>query len=187
MIDIESYDILSSNCATLQDLSGDTSGSQVLYMTTSSIKAISFDDVKTKYTGHLSLSNNLASSVDALAVIGNQDVFIEFKNGKMCNEKQNVKNKVRDSLLILNDILKWTISDTRENLSFILVYNESKNPCRHSSASQQIISNHIMSQANTEEIKFGLDVFLTLYFKEVHTYTEAEFEAYLSRHTMCLE
>lgn len=181
MINVDLYDILSHNKSTLKELSKDTSGDEVIYMTESSLEAISFDHVKTEYTNRLELSEETARSVDALAFIGSSNVFIEFKNGDMRNEKQKVKTKIRDSLLILSDIIKCDISFTRENLSFILVYNKDKNSRSHGPNSRQAISEHIMNQANIEEIRFGLDIFPTLYFKEVHTYNEEEFEAYLSR------
>lgn len=181
MIDVYAYDILTNNRATLKELSKDTSGDKVVYMTESSIDAIDFDHVKTEYTNRLKLSEESASSVDALACIGSNCVFVEFKNGNMQSEKRKVKNKVRDSLLVLCDIIKRDISFTRENMSFILVYNKEKNTHPHNTNSRCAISEHIMKQANIEEIRFGLDIFQTLYFKEVHTYNEDEFEAYLSR------
>lgn len=181
MIDVDAYDILSRNRTTLKELSKDTSGDEVIYMTESSLEAIDFDHVKTEYTNSLNLSEESASSLDALAFIGSSSLFIEFKNGNMHNEKRKVKDKIRDSLLILSDIIKCDISFTRENLSFILVYNKDKTSRSHGPNSRQAISEHIMNKANIEEIRFGLDVFPILYFKEVHTYNEEEFEAYLSR------
>lgn len=179
MGDINEPDIFSHSESTLRELSKDTSGIEVVYMTKSLHSAINFDKVKTEYTNLLGLSEECASSVDALMYNGKDAIFIEFKNGNMKNERQKVKTKVRDSLLILCDIMKWDISYTRKNISFILVYNETKNSNVHNF--RNVISDHIMQQANTEKIRFGLDGFQTLYFKEVHTYNEEEFEAYLER------
>ena len=53
---------------------------------------------------------------------------LEFKNGQMQNGKiYNVYNKIYDSLLMFNDIVKENISFCRQNVYFVLVYNEEKN------------------------------------------------------------
>lgn len=46
-------------------------------------------------------------------------------------------NKIYDSLLIFNDIVHQNISFYRENLYFILVYNESKNGYEECEAKQE--------------------------------------------------
>lgn len=182
MIDILKYDIFSNNLSALKELSKDTSDkNDIKYMTESSLEAVNFDHVKTEYVNNLGLSEELARSIDALAFINNETVFIEFKNGNMQNEKQSIKHKVKDSLLILCDIIKSNISYTRHEINFILVYNKEKNSRSHKESSKAMISNHIMEQANAEKIKFGLEVFKDIYFKEVHTYSEAEFEEYLCK------
>ena len=72
------------------------------------------------------LSEECAASVDALLETDENIAFVEFKNGKVNN--RNIKDKIRDSLLLFCDLTKQTISDTRKNLDFIVVYNEEKNP-----------------------------------------------------------
>jgi hypothetical protein len=69
---------------------------------------------------------------------------------------------------------KKNISFTRKNLDYILVYNEKKN-------SKSEIVAHIAKKAKTEQIKYGLERFKKYFFKEVHTYTEKEFEEYLTK------
>lgn len=180
MFDVTEYEVFNSRKSTLKNLSKDDSNlNDVVYMTESSLEAIDFDKVKTAYINCLGLSEEKAKSFDALAFMGDGGVFIEFKNGNMKNEKQSVKIKIRDSLLIFCDIVKCHISDTRENFSFILVYNKEKNSNSHDSTSRTAISNHLMNQANMEIVRFGLEKFQDLYFKEVHTYNEEEFEEYL--------
>ena len=93
----------------------------------------------------------------------------------MKGEKRNVKDKIRDSLLILFDLTKENISYSRKNIIFILVYNQSKNPLD----SRQKINQHFSSKAGAEVIRFDLEKYQTLFFKEVHTYTEEEFEKYI--------
>lgn len=55
----------------------------------------------------------------------NSIAFVEFKNGRVKN--QNVKNKLRDSLLIFLDVTGKTISYTRKHADFIVVYNAEEN------------------------------------------------------------
>lgn len=47
-------------------------------------------------------------------------------NGKVNN--RNIKDKLRDSLLIFGDITGSTVLTARENAVFIVVYNQEKNP-----------------------------------------------------------
>lgn len=100
-----------------------------------------------------------------------------------------VKEKIRDSLLLFCDITGMQISDTREWMEFILVYNISKNPMPNQleregvqeSNSRDVIAKYISKKAKEEFVRFDLKRFKTLYFKEVHTYSKEEFEEYLVR------
>ena len=162
------------------------------YMTESELPAIGFDTVKQSYAKLLGLHKGIVRSVDAL--LKNErtktDYLIEFKNGKIVTKKRElieendvliseIKEKIRDSLLIYNDINKTFISNTRNNVALILVYNESKNP--NVSESQQTIHKAVMSRAEEEIVRFKLSNFHKIYFKEVHTYTEAQFEDFLAK------
>ena len=114
----------------------------------------------------------------------NKIFFVEFKNGALEKNKKmifNVYNKIYDSLLIFNDIVHQNISFCRENLYFILVYNESKNSYEECETKQEdspkaMISKFIHNKAKKKFVRFGLDKFEKIYFKEVFTYTESEFE-----------
>lgn len=175
--------------STLKETSKDDSGgANVEYMTGSDIQVLNFDTVKTAYTNSLGLSEGAACSVDALLFKeqnstdeGSSDksvFFIEFKNGKIESQiKRNIANKVRDSLLIYNDIKKLSVEDMRKQAVFILVYNAAKNP----DSSRSSIAQSVMGRANQELIRFNLDRFKGLYFKEVHTYTENQFQSFLQR------
>lgn len=174
MININDYDILRNNRKSLKELSEDTANSE--YMTESTMEAIDFDTVKESYTRKLKLPMTNAFSVDAILCKDNKIIFIEFKNGFM--EKatiQNVHDKVRDSLLILNAITDINVCTTQKEAEFILVYNERKNN------SKKNITNSIMKKAKKEMILFGLHRFETLYFKDVHTYTKQEFNQYIKK------
>lgn len=93
----------------------------------------------------------------------------------------NVYNKIYDSLLMFNDIVKENISFCRQNVYFMLVYNENKNSClegekKQEDSSKATISKLIHNKANKKFVRFGLAQFEKLYFREVFTYTESEFE-----------
>lgn len=162
------------------------------YMTESELEAINFDRIKEKYAGQLGLDKGIVRSTDALLKCNGTGLlyFIEFKNGKLVRNSiskdkivddpikvAEIKEKVRDSLLIYNDITHSNISYTRNNAVFILVYNEQKNDRGNS---LNLIHNNIMRRAKKEEIRFQLACFEKIYFKEVHTYTESQFTEFLN-------
>lgn len=184
MNDLLSYDVFSQNISNIKDVSKDDSNPKnIIYMSESLKEVIDFDQVKTLYTNDLGLSEEVANSFDALALDDEFFAFIEFKNGKMKNEKQSVKNKIRDSLLIFCDITKKDISFTRNNMVFILVYNGDKNPLpnqlQDESSSRVGIGRHMAQKAKKEFVLFDLKRFERLYFKKVHTYTTEQFKEYL--------
>ena len=96
-------------------------------MCESDLQVINFDKVKTSYCNQRGLTEEKAHSVDAI-VNGPDDYtcMIEFKNGKIKNARENVQLKLRDSILILCDLCHCNISNTRENLIFVLVYNDER-------------------------------------------------------------
>ncbi len=76
---------------------------------------------------------------------------------------------------------KENISFCRNNIYFILVYNEGKNPdgkseIKQEDSSKARISKYVHRKAKKKFVRFGLDRFEKIYFKEVFTYTESEFE-----------
>lgn len=182
---IEDYPIFSGHMDTLKEMSKDTSGSQPQYMTERTEEAVNFDLVKRDYTNRLGLSEDTASSCDSLAFLPAGSVFIEFKNGKV--KPADVKTKIRDSLLIYGGITGQSISDTRTEMEFVLVYNEQKNSDRSQSVtppddtpSRVAIAEHLANRAKAEHIRFDLERFQKLCFRAVHTYTPGEFEKYLA-------
>ena len=182
--------IFKQNMSTFKETSYDKDGEEPGYMTDSQIQVINFDKVKDGYIKNLALSNTPCSNDALYFGKDNKIFFVEFKNGVLDERPRrnfNICKKIYDSLLIFNDIVNKNISFCRENLYFILVYNESKNrreACRteQEESSKAIISKKIHKKAKKKFIRFGLDRFEKLYFKEVFTYTESEFEnAFLSQ------
>jgi hypothetical protein len=189
MVSLKEYGVFRDNMSILKELSKDDHGDgNVQYMTDSLIGAVDFDIVKRKYANKLGLTEEVATSVDALLQVSNGVVFVEFKNGKMKNT--SITNKIKDSLLIFCDIIGETIKSTRDTIDFVLVYNEEKNWRARQDVQKgkskeekhrSMIGKHYMKKANKELILFGLEKYKTLYFREVHTYTESEFENFLLR------
>ena len=182
MQDYKNIEIFKNNISTFKETSHDANGRCSRYMTESEIEVINFDKVKEDYVRGMNLSK-MPCSNDALYIDKDKKIFfVEFKNGQMQNGKiYNVYNKIYDSLLIFNDIVKENISFCRQNVYFLLVYNEEKNSGLERYKKQEVsskaaISKLIHNKAKKKFVRFGLEQFEKLYFKEVFTYTESEFE-----------
>ena len=96
-------------------------------MCASDLQVINFDNVKTAYLNDRGFSEEKAKSVDVIACGEENTVYlVEFKNGNIKHEKENIPIKIRDSVLIICDICKCSITDTRKDIVFVLVYNEER-------------------------------------------------------------
>lgn len=195
MINLNNYPIFMNHLSNLKETSLDDHNNNQLYMTQSTRVAIDFDDVKDEYVANLGLSEPPKSN-DALFDEGNGNlVFVEFKNGFMDRAKQfSVRKKIYDSALIFTDITGTGISDMRQQMKYILVYNERVNLTNNTdtalqekqqasvqpSSSFDDIAKTLGQLAKEEYICFGIKIFQNYCFKEVHTYTESEFASYLS-------
>lgn len=152
-------------------------------MTQSLINVVNFDGVKESYIQNMKLSSTSCSS-DALYIDEKANYyFIEFKNGKMDKKKvYNVHYKIYDSLLIFTDIIDECVAFCRENVDFILVYNEMKNDKEASNmqemqeeSSRVKIGKYFGEKAKKPFIRFDLERVQKLYFRRVFIYTEKEF------------
>lgn len=187
MIDLEQYPLFAENKTTLKQTSMDDSmKAEIQYMTESQQEVIDFDMVKRHYANSLGCSEECAASVDALfSTNDDRIVFVEFKNGKVNN--RNVKDKLRDSLLIFSDVTGKTVSYTREHADFIVVYNKEKNfgavkqqqKDLSLSPSRVAIGNWVCAKAKEEFVLFDLGKYATIYYRTVHTYSREQFEEYL--------
>lgn len=175
--------IFQDNKTTLREASKDDSSD--LYMTESFLEVVNFDKVKEEYIRGMKLAYTPCSS-DAL-YYGEDDkvYFIEFKNGLMDNRTvYNVQEKIYTSLLIYTDIIDERISSCKENLNFILVYNEKKNMDKvkkeqtkyEGDTCKRQIGKYFSEKARKNFIAFGLEKFKDIYFKDIYTYTQKEFE-----------
>lgn len=184
-MDLDQYELFAENKTTLMKASEDDSGDAVCYMTESKVEAVDFDMVKRHYANARGCSEECAASVDALLSDHNTVAFIEFKNGRVNN--RNIKDKLRDSLLIFLDITGKTVSYTRENAELIVVYNRDKNAGQMKqkngdmllSESRIAIGKYFKAKANEELVLFDIGKYAPIYYNKVHTYTAEEFEQYL--------
>lgn len=198
MIKINEYELFANNMSTLKETSKDETNNE--YMTDSCLSVVDFDEVKSSYIARLSLpvieehSTERCKSFDALYMCNTGEIFfIEFKNGKMKGETINVSIKMRDGLLLFCDIVDKNIKFTRENVIFILVYNEEKSPLTEAeltkieemqhlkhqiqeSESREYIIQSLFKKSDLEFVRYGYKKFEGLYFKKVHTYNRQEFE-----------
>lgn len=173
-------EIFKENMVSFEVASKDTDSEKPESMTKSQVKTINFDKVKEKYIWGMKLTNTPCSN-DALYITPDGEYyFIEFKNGKMTKAKVfGVYNKIYDSLLIFNDIIGENISFCRENVNFILVYNEEKNPTDDIAGGENprvAIGKHFSRKANKRFVRYDLNRYKKIYFKDVYTYTEKEFD-----------
>lgn len=189
MIKIGDYEILRKHMSNLKETSKDKhDNGKVVYMTESLFPAVNFDDVKEEYTKNLNLQE-VPKSNDALIEDGKgKMVFVEFKNGYMDRAKQfSVRKKIYDSVLMFTDIVSIGISAMRTFVDYILVYNEEVNADIKEDKKRYVspapsfdaFAKTVSGLANEEYVAFGVKIFKNYCFKEVHTYTEKEFEAYL--------
>ena len=182
MINCDNISIFESNRSTLKETSLDKD--KHYYMVDSLLEVIDFDKVKENYISGIKLEE-IPKSCDAFYKKDDKLFFIEFKNGKVLTF--DIRKKIYDSILIFNDIVKCNICDTRKEIEFILVYNEEVNKnnkeCKEfpgkkiqESKSFKKISDSFSKLGNKEILKFKLGDFQNYLLKDLHTYTENEFQ-----------
>ena len=173
MIDFSKSNKLTTYQKSLKEISFDRANKQ--YMTQSEFKAIDFDCVKDFYYSGL-------RSNDALVITdfskGNF-LFIEFKNGNIKSEleKEKIRSKIGESLLILNDIIQENLTFDKHNINFILVYNKDKNKSFEKQRTNSInkIATLIAGDAKMSYLIDGFSHYKTC-FHDVKTINEDEFK-----------
>jgi hypothetical protein len=174
-------DVLINFSETLKKTSEDTNNQTIeKCMTMCETTVLNFDNFKDEFVKNMKL-NSVPKSCDALYMTDQNEIFlIEFKNGKIeALKNYEVKIKIYESLLILCEKFSITIDFTRNNISFILVYNEdaAHGLNQYEDTGLNKLQIFLFNLANEPIIRFGLNHFKKLYFKEVYTYTKAEFES----------
>lgn len=191
--------IFQEHLVTLKETSADFRNGlkTVQYMTESQLQVIDFDAVKNEYSKPLQL-REVPKSNDALfEADGHVIAFVEFKNGKLDRkDRYEICRKIYDSILILSDLTSLKLSDIRQRMIYILVYNEHANINNANVVSPAVqekskkidrslamdgFAREMMRLSKQEYIILGLNKFQNYCFKEVHTYTQKEFEDYLKK------
>lgn len=176
--DLSAFSSFKNAITTLKEASKDTGDGTVTYMTDSQYEVLDFDKIKKMYANKYKLTKHPASADALFQAQTGSFIFVEFKNGKV--DTKNINKKIYDSTAIFMDITQTTISFTRENMNYILVYNESKNPIKKNKQSITDIKGHILEKATEYYPRFYLASFKGYFFKNIYTYTEKEFTDYLS-------
>lgn len=183
-------DILLNERDTLANLSkDDNSGMSV---TKSRVRAIDFEKVKEQYAGRFGvfpLENKVGnkyypSSVDAVVERKEKVYFIEFKYGVVDN--QELHDKAKDSLLIYENLCGNLVDP--KDCEFVVAYNSNYRgkPEDHrkdvlpASKNRDLIAKRCMKRSGRELIQFDCSD-LKMYFGDVHTYDDEEFDAFLKK------
>lgn len=161
----------------------DASSNMINYQT----NVIDFDKVKEDYCQKYKACGKASQSVDALVVDkNNRIIFIEFKNGNLKNKKSKLKSKLRDSLLIFNDLNNLKLDFSRKNCEYILVYNYDKNinlvQTERREAGLMMIQNTLANLGGQEFVHFGLHPLKGVFVSEVHTYSKQDFDSYYQKY-----
>jgi len=157
---------------TLKQISEDTSkAAGEGYMTLCEMCTVNFDKFK-DYTSRRMKLAEFPNSCDALYRNQYGEYFlIEFKNGQLERiDVYEIKVKIFESLLMLSSMFSQTIDLMRDNLIFVLVYNEDI------ISSIEKIHKKLFGLADVSKRKFGLHRFEKIYFRSVRIYSKAEFE-----------
>lgn len=181
--------------ATLRQTSYDDT--QKVYMVNYTDLVIDFDTVKEKYCEQYGSDKKASKSADALVVNkSGKIIFIEFKNGKLNgrHKSSSLKSKLKDSLLIFCDINNLQLDFARENIEYILVYNENENSGSIDEQRKKIVAdregsmlpqyglsyiqNQMARLGNQRFVYFGLEVLKNVFVSDVHTYNVSEFDHY---------
>lgn len=181
MINITECKIFNDNIATLKETSKDDANNA--YLTDSLFNAIDFDAVKEQYIfANSTCTTSELRSNDALVIFDGSKgffIFIEFKNGEVTSKskREEIRSKISESLLIVNDILNENLTFDRKNINYILVYNKSKNTSFENQRFSSLtgIASLIGKSANMTYLINGFDRYKA-FFHDVKTINEDEFK-----------
>lgn len=171
---------LLSETDTLHELSKDEEHDE--YLTDSKVRALDFDKIKRGFTQVFHVSEDGFHSVDAILQDKTDDVFyfIEFKNGAF-DPGREVVPKIPDTIILFADIMGLQIAEIRDKCEFILAYNVDAKPFTSQEERDLKIHRYLYDRAERENVRFGMRRFKNTYFRDVHTYTEDQFEEFLRR------
>ena len=161
----------------LKEASRDTSKSPVEFMVGDTREVVDFDKVKENYLRSLDVDIKYASSVDALLQDDSLKMyFVEFKNGDI--DADNIKNKAKDSLIIVEDITGMKISEIRDNSEFVLVINNDKFK-RIPYDKQRAL--HLAKRGKIDYAQYGLDKLRGFCYSKVNVMSANDFQTKVAK------
>lgn len=145
------------------------------YMCESSLQVMNFDKMPRIYQEE-HICHVQPKSNDALYITQDDRwYFVEFKNGKP--SKADIHSKVYDSVIMLIDLgIIPDFNFARENICYILVYNQQKNQGLGQSKSREEIYSYMGERAKKEICLWDIDHFENYILKEAHTYSCETFQ-----------
>ncbi len=158
------------------------------YMTQSGRMAFQFDQAihgiwrmaKSEHADLAELYTSTPAVCDALLMLPQENVLIEFKNGRMPKKTVvNIHQKIHDSVQVYAHLTGRTIAENCGHLVWILVYNAEKNHSPDCCYEPEILPDTASEVSGDERIYCGLGQYQGRYFREVHTYSAQEFESWL--------
>jgi len=148
------------------------------YMCQSLKEVINFEDFVEEYYTFYGLKGKCDAPADALYI--NKDsiyYLIEFKNGVINSKtKRNIKDKMKSSILSLIGNIDGSMPFVRERVIFILVYNEKKNEDPLFD-----LKSNLAKKAGAPIYRFDLKKYKGIFFENVFTYNENEFNTFVSK------
>lgn len=168
--------------------------STFLYSGNKNVPVISMDEVA--QIGYKKVKNvpdgrkRNVNTVDAFLIDANQEwYFIEFKDCKISNKKDNIEKKGMSNWLMLMDIffdigsemcsniidLDNPIKFARDHITYIIVCNGEKDPY----TLEQVRNCNLVGEHYTPEC---LNKFKDFFFKDAYAYTEQFFENKFVKH-----
>lgn len=142
----------------------------------SEICGIDFDALTAEYFEKYNCTHPSRSN-DSIIDYNFQDYFVEFKDQEKPNTNE-LREKIRNSLLVYLDKIDEKVSFARENLGYILVYNPNKK--NYYDRIRESVGKHT-------ENRFGLKKdFEGLYFKEVICIPADKFKEKLMNNTIII-
>ena len=166
----DSFSEFNETKETVKDISYDESNDE--YMSESELEAYNFDKVKEKFSNKYDIKP--PKSVDGLMLQYEKLIFLEFKNGNIDSKaKKEICDKIFCSFLVLLTILDGKVSDLKNKLKFILIYNKDKNGDIN-------IDINLSKDANLPECKqFDLSGYSKLYFFQADIFDKDKFDNFL--------
>jgi hypothetical protein len=146
----------------------------------------SYDDIVGRF--YREQQSESLRSPDMILFKGDSIIFVEFKNGKI-DEKvyDNIKVKAIDGgIIAFHEIASRHYSSPvtlidiiNLDKSFVLVYNETKNPSI--TTDEVVLRNGINGHVKATEAKSGIGIYKDKFFKDVNIYAPGNFVEWLKR------